>query len=63
MSAETSKRYDQRGVSASNEDVQNAIKSIDKSLFPQAFCKIIPDYLTNNTDYCLIKHTEGAGTK
>lgn len=63
MSAETSKRYAQRGVSASKEDVHNAIKNIDKGLFPQAFCKIIPDYLTNDADYCLIMHADGAGTK
>lgn len=63
MSAETSKRYAQRGVSASKEDVHNAIKNIDKGLFPQAFCKIIPDYLTNDGDYCLIMHADGAGTK
>jgi len=63
MSAETSKRYAQRGVSASKEDVHNAIKNIDKGLFPQAFCKIIPDYLTNDSDYCLIMHADGAGTK
>ena len=63
MSDETSKRYAQRGVSASKEDVHNAIKNIDKGLFPQAFCKIIPDYLTNDADYCLIMHADGAGTK
>lgn len=63
MSAETSKRYAQRGVSASKEDVHNAIKNIDKGLFPQAFCKIIPDYLTSDADYCLIMHADGAGTK
>jgi phosphoribosylformylglycinamidine cyclo-ligase len=63
MSAETSKRYALRGVSASKEDVHNAIKNIDKGLFPQAFCKIIPDYLTNDADYCLIMHADGAGTK
>ena len=63
MNAETSKRYAQRGVSASKEDVHNAIKNIDKGLFPQAFCKIIPDYLTNDADYCLIMHADGAGTK
>ena len=63
MNAETSKRYAQRGVSASKEDVHNAIKNIDKGLFPQAFCKIIPDYLTNEADYCLIMHADGAGTK
>lgn len=63
MSSEISKRYSQRGVSASKEDVHNAIKTIDKGLFPKAFCKIVPDYLTNNDDYCLIMHADGAGTK
>ena len=53
MSQEVSKRYAQRGVSASKEDVHNAIKNIDKGLFPKAFCKIVPDYLTNDEDYCL----------
>ncbi len=52
-----------RGVSASKEDVHNAIKNIDKGLFPKAFCKIVPDYLTNDEDYCLIMHADGAGTK
>jgi phosphoribosylformylglycinamidine cyclo-ligase len=63
MSADSSKRYALRGVSASKEDVHNAIKNIDKGLFPNAFCKIVPDYLTNNPDYCLIMHADGAGTK
>ncbi|MFK7748960.1 MAG: AIR synthase related protein [Kordia sp.] len=63
MSKEVSKRYAMRGVSASKEDVHNAIKNIDKGLFPQAFCKIVPDYLTNDEDYCLIMHADGAGTK
>ena len=63
MSQEISKRYAQRGVSASKEDVHNAIKNIDKGLFPKAFCKIVPDYLTNDNDYCLIMHADGAGTK
>lgn len=63
MSNEISKRYAQRGVSASKEDVHNAIKNIDKGLFPKAFCKIVPDYLTNDDDYCLIMHADGAGTK
>jgi len=63
MSSEISKRYSQRGVSASKEDVHNAIKNVDKGLFPKAFCKIVPDYLTNNDDYCLIMHADGAGTK
>ena len=63
MSSDNSKRYALRGVSASKEDVHNAIKNIDKGLFPQAFCKIVPDYLTNDEDYCLIMHADGAGTK
>ncbi|WP_411894716.1 AIR synthase related protein [Winogradskyella sp. A2] len=63
MSNSVSKRYAQRGVSASKEDVHNAIKNIDKGLFPKAFCKIVPDYLTNDEDYCLIMHADGAGTK
>ena len=63
MSSEVSKRYSQRGVSASKEDVHNAIKNVDKGLFPQAFCKIVPDYLTGDQDYCLIMHADGAGTK
>ena len=63
MSQDISKRYAQRGVSASKEDVHNAIKNIDKGLFPKAFCKIVPDYLTNDDDYCLIMHADGAGTK
>jgi len=63
MSQEVSKRYAMRGVSASKEDVHNAIKNIDKGLFPQAFCKIVPDYLTNDEEYCLIMHADGAGTK
>ena len=56
-------RYNQRGVSADKEDVHNAIKNIDKGLFPKAFCKIVPDYLTNDEDCCLIMHADGAGTK
>ncbi|WP_179345603.1 AIR synthase related protein [Winogradskyella ursingii] len=63
MSNSVSKRYAQRGVSASKEDVHNAIKNIDKGLFPKAFCKIVPDYLTNDEEYCLIMHADGAGTK
>ena len=59
----TSERYSQRGVSASKEDVHNAIKNIDKGLFPKAFCKIVPDYLTGDEDYCLVMHADGAGTK
>lgn len=56
-------RYNLRGVSASKEDVHNAIKNIDKGIFPKAFCKIIPDYLGNDPEYCLIMHADGAGTK
>lgn len=56
-------RYLQRGVSASKEDVHNAIKKIDKGLFPKAFCKITPDYLTGDDNFCTIMHADGAGTK
>lgn len=63
MSSDNSQRYNLRGVSASKVDVHNAIKNIDKGLFPKAFCKIIPDYLTNDDSYCLIMHADGAGTK
>ena len=56
-------RYNQRGVSADKEDVHYAIKNTDKGLFPKAFCKIVPDYLSNDEDYCLIMHADGAGTK
>lgn len=63
MSTASSERYQQRGVSASKEDVHDAIKNIDKGLFPKAFCKIVPDYLTGDADYCLVMHADGAGTK
>ncbi|NNK39443.1 MAG: phosphoribosylformylglycinamidine cyclo-ligase [Winogradskyella sp.] len=63
MSKADSKRYALRGVSASKEDVHNAIKHIDKGLFPKAFCKIVPDVLTNDEQYCIIMHADGAGTK
>ena len=63
MSSDNSQRYALRGVSASKEDVHNAIKNIDKGLFPKAFCKIVPDYLTHDQDYCIIMHADGAGTK
>ena len=63
MSLESSNRYMQRGVSADKTDVHNAIKNIDKGLFPKAFCKIVPDYLSNDPDYCLVMHADGAGTK
>lgn len=56
-------RYDRRGVSASKEDVHNAIKNVDKGLYPHAFCKIIPDILGGDPDYCNIMHADGAGTK
>jgi phosphoribosylformylglycinamidine cyclo-ligase len=56
-------RYNLRGVSAGKEDVHNAIKKIDKGLFPQAFCKIVPDYLSYDDDYCIVMHADGAGTK
>lgn len=56
-------RYQMRGVSADKEDVHAAIKHIDKGVFPKAFCKIVPDYLTNDEDYCLVMHADGAGTK
>ena len=59
----SNQRYDLRGVSASKEDVHNAIKKIDKGIFPMAFCKIIPDILGNDPDYCNIMHADGAGTK
>ncbi len=59
----SSQRYDQRGVSASKDDVHNAIKNIDKGIFPKAFCKIVPDILTNDPLYCNIMHADGAGTK
>lgn len=57
------KRYQLRGVSAGKEDVHNAIKNIDKGLFPKAFCKIVPDYLTGDDNYCVVMHADGAGTK
>lgn len=56
-------RYNLRGVSASKEDVHNAIKNIDKGIFPRAFCKIIPDILGGDPEYCNIMHADGAGTK
>ena len=56
-------RYNLRGVSASKEDVHSAIKDLDKGLFPNAFCKVVPDYLTGDDEYCNIMHADGAGTK
>jgi phosphoribosylformylglycinamidine cyclo-ligase len=58
-----SDRYKQRGVSAQKEDVHNAIKKIDKGLYPKAFCKIIPDYITSSEEHALVMHADGAGTK
>lgn len=59
----TDNRYNQRGVSASKEDVHKAISKIDKGLFPKAFCKIVPDYLSGDENYCIVMHADGAGTK
>ena len=59
----TDNRYDRRGVSASKEDVHAAISTIDKGLYPKAFCKIVPDYLGNDEQYCIVMHADGAGTK
>ena len=59
----TKDRYDSRGVSADKKDVHDSIKKIDRGLFPNAFCKIVPDYISNNKDYCLVMHSDGAGTK
>jgi phosphoribosylformylglycinamidine cyclo-ligase len=56
-------RYNLRGVSAGKEEVHAAIKNVDKGLFPAAFCKIVPDYLTGDDDYCIVMHADGAGTK
>jgi phosphoribosylformylglycinamidine cyclo-ligase len=58
-----SEKYSQRGVSASKEDVHAAIKNVDKGLFPKAFCKIVPDYLSDSDKHCIIMHADGAGTK
>lgn len=63
MNQEISKRYALRGVSASKGDVHSAIKNVNKGLFPKAFCKIVPDYLTKDENYCLVMHADGAGTK
>src|SRR3989339_337330 len=56
-------KYALRGVSSSKEDVHKAIEKVDKGLFPKAFCKIVPDYLSNDPDYCIVMHADGAGTK
>jgi phosphoribosylformylglycinamidine cyclo-ligase len=60
---EVSDRYNQRGVSASKEDVHHAIQKLDKGLFPKAFCKIVPDYLAHDPGWCTVMHADGAGTK
>ena len=63
MSDSTSDRYRLRGVSAQKEDVHNAIKNINKGLFPKAFCKVVPDHLTGSEEHCIVMHADGAGTK
>ena len=63
MGQDPSSRYLQRGVSSGKEDVHNAIRNVDKGLFPNAFCKVIPDVLTGDPDYCMVMHADGAGTK
>ena len=63
MKVKEADRYAQRGVSSSKEDVHKAIANIDKGLYPHAFCKIVPDYLSGDPDYCLVMHADGAGTK
>ena len=63
MSESSSDRYHLRGVSAQKEDVHNAIKNINKGLFPKAFCKIVPDHLTGSEAHCIVMHADGAGTK
>lgn len=63
MSQNKNQRYAQRGVSAEKQDVHNAIKKIDKGLYPKAFCKIVPDHLTGDERYALVMHADGAGTK
>ncbi|MFO7722157.1 MAG: phosphoribosylformylglycinamidine cyclo-ligase, partial [Bacteroidales bacterium] len=56
-------KYAQRGVSSSKEDVHAAIRAVDKGLFPKAFCKVVPDFLSGDPDYCAVMHADGAGTK
>ena len=63
MQQSSNDRYKKRGVSAQKEDVHNAIKKIDKGLYPKAFCKIVPDTLTGSNDHCIVMHADGAGTK
>ena len=59
----SNKRYHLRGVSSQKEDVHNAIRNIDKGLYPKAFCKVVPDYLTGSNNHCIVMHADGAGTK
>ena len=59
----SSNKYADRGVSFDKKDVHDAIKNIDKGLYPKSFCKIIPDIISNDDDYCLVMHADGAGTK
>ena len=63
MSSTVKDRYSQRGVSASKEDVHQAISKLDKGLFPKAFCKVVPDFLANDEEWCTVMHADGAGTK
>lgn len=63
MDPAATNRYNLRGVSSDKEDVHAAIKNVDKGLFPKAFCKILPDYLSGDEEYCMIMHADGAGTK
>ena len=63
INKKSNNRYDLRGVSASKDDVHAAIKNIDKGLFPKAFRKVVPDYLSNDDEYCIVMHADGAGTK
>lgn len=63
MGSNASERYSQRGVSATKDDVHKAIANVDKGLFPKAFCKVVPDYLGGDPEYCIVMHADGAGTK
>lgn len=63
MTSQSGARYSQRGVSAAKEDVHLAIEKVDKGIFPKAFCKVVPDYLAGDPDYCVVMHADGAGTK
>ena len=63
MASNASERYQKRGVSATKDEVHKAIAKVDKGLFPKAFCKVVPDTLTGDEEYCLVMHADGAGTK